>query len=116
MERLREDQAKEAIVEPAALRSYRYTDEAIALLLSKLYSTNVQVRTDKGPATQRVIGEFAEPLHLQAACQNLWKHRPLSYRSFTEEQVKEFGDVERVLTDFYERAVARARKEAKVKE
>jgi tetratricopeptide (TPR) repeat protein len=82
LERLRQEQALEAVTKPLELREYdcRLRTPIATAIVRDLLQTNV-VRTPGVPNTGPIEGEFVEPVHLQVVCGNLWdamqKAKPL---------------------------------------
>jgi len=63
------------------------------------------------------LGPFVEPVQLQVVCNRLWENLPEQEDNAIQwEEVEEFGDVDRALTDFYEHALARSVQETGVSE
>ncbi len=64
-----------------------------------------------------VLGPYVEPVQLQVVCSQLWDNLPEQKdQAIQWEEVEEFGDIDRALTDFYESGVARCVEEAGVSE
>jgi Flp pilus assembly protein TadD len=74
LERLRREQAIEAIEKPMGIQRYECVlRSGIArAVVRNLLKTNV-VRTPGVPDTGPIEGEYVEPVHLQVVCGNLWE-------------------------------------------
>ncbi len=109
--RLNEDTARAAIEKPLERanrsRSLQFVFEPSAAdkLLDNLRT--IYVKTSKSEKT--LLGPFIEPVHLQVVCQTLWRKMGASFSQSTEKEVmitendvKEFGDVNNALSEFYE--------------
>jgi tetratricopeptide (TPR) repeat protein len=112
LERLREEEALQAIVLPVNLAGYAFEKEVDKELVANLRTIHVQ--TENG--TKEVTGEFVEPVHLQVVCRNLWNNRPKETCLLTSADVKKFADVNESLAAFYVAAVRAAAAQTRVRE
>ena len=62
------------------------------------------------------LGQFVEPVQLQVVCQSLWKALQPQDDEITYEHLEHCGDVNRALSDFYERCLEGAVEKTTVKE
>jgi WD40 repeat protein len=62
------------------------------------------------------LGQFVEPVQLQVVCQSLWKALEPQDQEITHQHLENCGDVNRALSDFYERCIASAVLQTGVKE
>ncbi len=63
------------------------------------------------------LGPFVEPVQLQVVCNRLWANMPEQEgHAIQWEEVEEYGDIDRALTDFYESALDAAMQETNVRE
>jgi hypothetical protein len=96
LERANQSQSLQYVFEPAA------ADKVVDNLRT------IYVKTPNGEKT--LLGPFIEPVHLQVVCQTLWRKLGASFSQntenkevkITEDDVKEFGDVDKALSEFYE--------------
>jgi hypothetical protein len=119
IERLSEQDAKLAIVEPLRGSEYSYADGVAEQLVEDLLM--VPVETANG--AERVRGDSVEPVQLQVVCQNLWHNCQASWKAsangpriITRKYLEEFGDVDQALSDFYEKAIKGVTTRASVRE
>ncbi len=65
----------------------------------------------------RILGPYVEPVQLQVVCRRLWEALPEQQdRAIQWEEVEQYGNVDRALTDFYESAVTAAMQRTGVSE
>lgn len=108
VERLRKEAALAAVIGPLnVLRQngkvkYFFKPGAAEKLVQDLMT--IQVETEKGQA-ETAIGEFAEPVQLQVACQSLWQNLPPDVEEITEGHLDTFGNVNQALARFYETCI-----------
>jgi hypothetical protein len=74
----------------------------------------VRLDTEHGP--KEVVGEYVEPVQLQVACRSLWDALPEGATTITEAHRAAFGNVDEVLGDFYDEAIAAAATAAGMRE
>jgi WD40 repeat protein len=65
------------------------------------------VDTGKGQSKQ-VEGQYVEPVQLQVACRTLWSDLPEDVTEITTQHLRAYADVDQVLAQFYDAAVAAA--------
>jgi hypothetical protein len=104
--------ALDAVQGPARERGVAFTDEAAAELVGNL--SRVQVQTPQGPAPSS--GDYVEPVQLQVVCQRLWELRDSAADTIDVSAVRNFGDVDRALGDYYEERIAEVVRETGVGE
>jgi cell wall-associated NlpC family hydrolase len=105
LERLGRESALRAATEPAR-RAGRSFAPGVA---EKLVDDLLEMRVDMGGGqTRPVPGEYVEPVQLQVACRSLWSRLPPDATEITEEHRLVFGDVDQVLSQFYEETIAAA--------
>ena len=51
------------------------------------------------------MGQYIEPVQLQIVCQSLWQALGDGARVITQEHLKDYGDLNQVLLNFYERSI-----------
>lgn len=113
LELMRADAAESAITGPLRITDCIFAEGVPAHLVQELLKIRVQSQTNE---TIEATGEFVEPVQLQVVCENLWVSLPPGTREITEDHLQKFGDVDDALKGFYERAVGKTIKEAKVHE
>jgi WD40 repeat protein len=112
LERLGREAALRAATEPAR-RAGRPFAPGVA---EKLVGDLLEMRVDTGGGqTRPVPGEYVEPVQLQVACRSLWSRLPTDATEITEEHRLVFGDVDQVLSQFYEETLAAAAVRGNVK-
>jgi WD40 repeat protein len=112
LERLGPASALRATTEPARRGGRSFAPGVAEQLVEDL----LQVRVDTGRETIAVRGEYVEPVQLQVACHSLWNALPEGVTEITEENRLEFGDVDEVLSRFYDEAIGAAAVSAHVGE
>ncbi len=103
LDRLRETAAREAIEEPLRDSRRSFQPGVARELVEKL--SKIPIETTAGV---NVIGEFIDPVQLQVVCQSLWRNLPNDVSEISRDHLRAFGDVDQVLSIFYETAVAAA--------
>jgi WD40 repeat protein len=64
-----------------------------------------------------ILGPFVEPVQLQVVCNRLWANLPdQEDKAIQWEEVEQYGNIDRALTDFYESALDAAMRETDVSE
>ena len=102
MQRMGYQAALEAVKKPAEGHGRPFAPGVAEALVDNLRQIQVH-----GQAEPR-LGEFVEPVQLQVVCYQLWenlKGRPPG--EITQQDLRELGDVDRALAQFYEGAIAR---------
>ncbi|WP_243683928.1 nSTAND1 domain-containing NTPase [Methanosarcina barkeri] len=113
MERLHREDALLAIKEPVK-KADRFFAEGVA---EKLVDDLLKIRVETMPGkTAEVPGEFIEAVQLQIVCQKLWKELPPDEKQITFQHLKTYGNVEEVLSRFYEEAIRTATEKAGIDE
>jgi len=100
LERLQEDTALGAVMQPLKGTDYRYAPGVAEQLVQEL--RKIRIETTEGE-TMIVTGEYVEPVQLQVVCQSLWRSLPESTRVITEKHLRALGGVTQALSDYYER-------------
>lgn len=113
LERLREEAALLAVKGPLRDRKRSFAEGVAEKLVEELLK--IRVETSLGEIKE-VKGEFVEPVQLQLVCQNLWRQLPPDVTQITERHLQDFGDVDQVLSRFYDEAVQAAAEKAYVDE
>src|SRR5215208_1680457 len=112
LERLGPAAALRAAKEPARAAGRPFAEGVAEQLVEDLQK--VRLDTEHGP--KEVVGEYVEPVQLQVACRSLWEALPAGATTITEEHRAAFGNVDEVLGDFYDEAIAAAATTARMKE
>ena len=60
------------------------------------------------------LSEFIEPVHLQIVCRQLWHNLPEGEVIIVAKDVRDFGDVDQALQNFYEETLTRVSEETRV--
>lgn len=113
IERLGPDAAEAAITAPLRTTSRTFAPGVARKLVSDL--RRIRVDTALGGQAE-VEGEFVEPVHLQVVCQSLWAELPPGVATITEIHLRTFGNLDEVLSRFYDSAVREAAAAAAIKE
>ncbi|MDX1521007.1 MAG: hypothetical protein R3264_05235, partial [Anaerolineae bacterium] len=116
MQRMGYDAALEAVKNPAERYGRPFAEGVAESLVDNLRQIRVQDPQSPGELEIRP-GQFIEPVQLQVVCFQLWenlKDRPLDY--ITEQDLKELGNVDTALGQFYEKALERVIKQTNVTE
>ena len=101
LDRLRKDAALNAIRKPVEKFNRRFADNVAEELEENL--TRVREETPRGPV--EVQYEFVEPVQLQVVCQNLWRELRPNESTITMEHLRNHGNVERALQQFYHNTI-----------
>ncbi|MEM7345463.1 MAG: hypothetical protein AAF485_14575 [Chloroflexota bacterium] len=129
MQRMGYRSALEAIQEPARLGGRPFTVDAAQALADNLrrIRTNQTMeisqadtitpgtlkRTEEGLGTPS-LGQFIEPVQLQAVCYQLWENlKEHPGETITEQDIQESGDVDTALAEFYEQALSQTTMQTK---
>src|SRR3954452_3530795 len=112
LERLGPAAALRAAKEPARAAGRPFAEGVAEQLVGDLQK--VRLDTEHGP--KEVVGEYVEPVQLQVACRSLWEALPEGAATITEEHRAAFGNVDEVLADFYDEAIAAAAAAARMSE
>jgi WD40 repeat protein len=113
MEQLKVDGALEAVKKPAQNAGHPFAESVAEKLVDDLRRVRV-AQGEQAPETA-VLGPYIEPVQLQVVCRRLWENLPDRQigNPVTAEDVEQFGNVDRALTDFYESAVQQVLEQAK---
>ena len=113
LEPLREKAALSAITGPLKGTKYSWGKAVPETLVSDLLKNKVETGTGE---TKEVIGKFVEPLQLQVVCQSLWQALPAGVSQITSDHLRDYGDTDGALANFYEQALKAAATETEVHE
>jgi WD40 repeat protein len=105
LERLGAEAALKAATAPARHAGRSFAPGVAENLVGDLLQARVASASGE---TVGVEGEYVEPVHLQVTCHSLWSGLPPDATEITEEHRLVFGDVDQVLSQFYEETVAAA--------
>ncbi len=101
MERLRHEAAVTAVRRPAEAAGRPFATGVSEQLIENLSQERI------GGRDKTTKGEFVEPVQLQVVCFQLWEDLKKSPGAeITEEDLQNFGDVDRTLVIFYEEALS----------
>jgi tetratricopeptide (TPR) repeat protein/DNA-binding CsgD family transcriptional regulator len=105
LEGLREQAALAAITGPLRGTARTFAPDAARKLVEDLQ----KVRIDTGLGrSEEFRGEFVEPVQLQVVCESLWNGLPAEITEITQEQLRDFGNVDQVLARFYSEIIHHA--------
>ncbi|MGC1377647.1 MAG: WD40 repeat domain-containing protein, partial [Anaerolineales bacterium] len=90
--------AMQAIQRPAQTLGVEFPDPCASQLVDDLRA--IQVQQPDG-STAPELGPTVEPVQLQVVCLRLWEQLPDTEKTISLEQVKELGDVNCALGDYY---------------
>lgn len=114
MQQLGPEDALMAIKSPVELPQYNrpFEKDAAELLVKNLLTIQVE-----GLEDSERTGEFVEPVQLQAVCYQMWEQlRERPGPTITEQDVRDFADVDRALIRFYEDTITQTVAETGVAE
>lgn len=114
LERLRDKQALAAVTGPLRQTDRKFESEEIARELVQNLM-RLRVETPTGEVTE-VTGEFVEPVQLQVVCQRLLRELPPDKQVIRREHLRDFGNVDQALEEFYEQALRQAEAETGIGE
>lgn len=63
-----------------------------------------------------VQGDTIEPVHLQLVGSTLWKNLPNNVKTIKQSDIKQYGDVDKILIDYYENEINRISKDCNTSE
>jgi len=117
MERLRENTALGAVMEPllkvdTPAGKRRFAPHVAEQLVANLLQ--VKVKTPEG--IKKVKGEFVEALQLQVVCQALWQSLGPDDTLITLDDLEAYGDVDKALGLFYENALKNTLEKTDIKQ
>jgi hypothetical protein len=75
----------------------------------------IRIRTPR-EGWKNVQGQYVDPVQLQVVGQSLWESLAPEEKTITREHLKDFGDVDKSLTVFYESVIASATAETGISE
>jgi tetratricopeptide (TPR) repeat protein len=117
LERLRKDDAIQAIKGPLERLNYDVPVDEIEQIVQDLMKIKVETITGK---SLEVIGDFIEPIHLQVVCQRWWYERFISKDTTTKSKSNllplDLTNVDKALEDFYLKSINEAVRKNRVKE
>ncbi|MCP4263554.1 MAG: hypothetical protein GY774_39520 [Planctomycetes bacterium] len=113
LECMRQEAALSAITAPLRDTRRSFADGVAERLVEELLRIRIETAPGK---TAMAAGEFVEPVQLQAVCQSLWQHLPLDIIVITMDHLQAFGDVNQVLSEFYEESIERATQDSTIKD
>ncbi len=118
MERLGPEGALEAVVKPAANAGCVYDPGVAERMVDDMRRVKVQRPNEAGELEEQYVpGPYVEPVQLQVICSQLWDNLPeQDDYAIQWEEVEQYGDIDRALTDFYEHAVEAAVEKTGVRE
>lgn len=116
MEQLKVDGALEAVKKPAQNAGHPFAEGVAEKLVDDLRRVRVVKGTGEQEQDQSVLGPYIEPVQLQVVCRRLWENLPDRQigNPITAEDVEQFGNVDRALTDFYEGTLHQVLEQAKL--
>lgn len=106
MQRMEYQAALEAVKNPAEKFGRPFAPGVAESLVDNLRQIRVQGSRQPGQA-ETELGQFVEPVQLQVVCYQLWNNlvnQPPG--QITEQHLRELGDVDKALAQFYEQAIA----------
>ena len=112
LDRLGPAAALRAIREPARVGVCPFADGVAEQLVEDL--RKVRLDTEHGP--REIVDEFVEPVQLQVTARTLWQALPESATEITQQHRQRFGDVDDVLREFYDDAIAATTTVARISE
>jgi hypothetical protein len=110
LDRLRRDNAIEAIRRPAHEAGRSFADGVAETLVDNLLA--IPGEADEQP----LAAEHVEAVELQIVCRDLWENLPPEVAVIRNEHLHSFGRIDEILERFYDRAVAETAAGTKVKE
>jgi tetratricopeptide (TPR) repeat protein len=113
LERLGRDAALEAITRPLEGTGRAFAPDVAKRLVDDLLTSRVDT---EAPVRGEFLGQFVEPMHLQLAGQSLWAGLAEDASEITHRDLRKFGDVDQVLSNFYADAVAAAAEQSGIEE
>ena len=102
MQRLGRDAALKAVTRPVE-KVRPYAAGAAEKLVENI--TSIKVWKPNGTLEVRP-GQYVEPVQLQVVCYSLWENLPPGGSQITEEDVRDVGDVNQSLENFYDERVS----------
>lgn len=90
--------ARKSIINPAAEKNVQFLKDAADKLVDDLRTIRVQ---QPDGSTELQLGPSIEPVQLQVVCYELWDKIPEGTTEITRDQIKDFGDVNMALANYY---------------
>lgn len=107
LERLRKEAACEAVSKPAEMTPGRsYDPDAVKTLVERLLTVPVRI----GEATEKIEGEFVEPVQLQIVCSSLWRNLPADTHRIESRHIETLSRVDEALMQYYMDSVSQTSK------
>jgi WD40 repeat protein len=115
MEQLKVAGALEAVKKPAQHAGHPFADGVAEKLVDDLRRVRMVQGQGAQPQESAVLGPYIEPVQLQVVCRRLWENLPDRQvgNPITAQDVEQFGNVDRALTDFYESALQQVLEQAR---
>ncbi|GAB4501723.1 MAG: PQQ-binding-like beta-propeller repeat protein [Anaerolineales bacterium] len=110
---LQASMALACVQKPAAEQGVEFVDEAAQKLIDDLREVKVQ---QNDGSTQEQLGLYVEPVQMQVVCRRLWTELDNDHDQITLEELKNFGDVDKALADYYNIRVAAVAAQTAVRE
>ncbi|MFZ0917639.1 MAG: tetratricopeptide repeat protein [Candidatus Udaeobacter sp.] len=95
LERLREPAALQAVTGPLTQSRFSFAPGVAEKVVQDLLFVNV------GNETHAVRGDYVEPVQLQVVCDALCRHLPRNVSVVTQDHLRDFGNVNEALANFY---------------
>jgi CHASE2 domain-containing sensor protein len=105
LELLTPEAALEAVTEPLIATGRRFAPGVAERLVADLRRTSIKA---DGDGRLEFQSEYVEPVQLQMSCSAIVSQLPPEVTVITADQVAALGNVDRVLTDFYDEAIVAA--------
>ena len=104
IEQLGPDEALEAVTKPALNAGCPFDAGVAERLVDDL--RQIKVQSPEGAGEMVVLGPYVEPVQLQVVCNRLWEALPeQADHAIQWEEIEQYGNIDRALTDFYESAL-----------
>ncbi|RPI41670.1 MAG: hypothetical protein EHM46_06120, partial [Bacteroidetes bacterium] len=105
LERLQEEAALQAIKEPVRNTGRHFAKGVAEQLVSDLLKVPIET---PARVTVEIMGKFVEPVQLQMVCDRIWRNLKPGDQVISHELLRETGDVNRTLSEFYESSLKEA--------
>jgi hypothetical protein len=112
LERLRREDASEAVTRPLSIFGWMIGESSLDHLLNNLQT----IRVIRAGRAIDAPGEYIEPVHLQVVCRDLWQKRPTESQANILSVPTEIDHLDDSLVGFYNTAVSHAADRTKTKE
>lgn len=110
---LQANMALACVQKPAAEHGVEFVDAAAQKLIDDLRQIRVQ---QADGSSQEQLGLYVEPVQMQVVCRRLWTELDADHNQITLEELKNFGDVDKALADYYDMRVAAVAAQNNVRE